>query len=149
MHSSAYLKTASRTHAWVRLAPAYHFKDKQVTLKRKVFSLDFALLNPALVQVLNELLTLHPVDERAHIAAVAKKSSTCQVHHTPCRDEHSVSEYWSALHPSHTWKNLKQHANKILYVFHFHSISISLIHTHMCRSESCDRWSVLYLHMFL
>lgn len=37
--------------------------------------LDFTLLNPLLVQILDELLPLHPVDERADVAAVAEERS--------------------------------------------------------------------------
>lgn len=56
-------------------------------MNQEVFLLDFTLTDPALVQVLDELLALHPVDQWAHIATVAKEGSACQVHQTPCKDE--------------------------------------------------------------
>lgn len=46
--------------------------------------LDFTLLDSLLVQVLDELLPLHPVDEWADFAAVAKEGSARQVEGTSC-----------------------------------------------------------------
>lgn len=47
--------------------------------------LDLALLDPLLVQVLNELLPLHPVDKWTDVSAVSKEGSACQVDGTSCR----------------------------------------------------------------
>lgn len=52
---------------------------------RKVV-LDVALLNPLLVQVLDELLPLHPVDEGTDVAAVSEEGSARQVDRTSCGD---------------------------------------------------------------
>lgn len=41
--------------------------------------LDVALLDPLFVQVLHELLPLHPVDDRAGVAAVAEEGPARQV----------------------------------------------------------------------
>lgn len=46
--------------------------------------LDVTLLNSLLIQVFNELLPLHPVDERADFAAVAEEGSARQVEGTSC-----------------------------------------------------------------
>lgn len=55
--------------------------------------LDVGLLDPLLVQVLDELLSLHPVDERADVAAVAEKRPAGQVQSTSCEDRrrHAVT----------------------------------------------------------
>lgn len=50
------------------------------------FLLDFTLLDSLFIQILDELLSLHPVDERADVAAVAKKRPARQVQSTSCRD---------------------------------------------------------------
>lgn len=47
--------------------------------------LDLALLDPLLVQVLNELLPLHPVDKWTDVSAVSKEGSACQVDGTSCK----------------------------------------------------------------
>lgn len=44
------------------------------------YSLNFTFSDPAFVQILNELLSLHPVDERTHIPAVTEERSAGQVH---------------------------------------------------------------------
>lgn len=46
--------------------------------------LDFTLLDSLLIQVLDELLPLHPVDEWADFAAVAEEGSARQVEGTSC-----------------------------------------------------------------
>lgn len=46
--------------------------------------LDVALLNPLLIQVLDELLPFHPVDERTDVTAVSKEGSACQVERASC-----------------------------------------------------------------
>lgn len=46
--------------------------------------LDVCLLNPLLIQILNELLPLHPVDKRTDISAVSKERSARQVDGTTC-----------------------------------------------------------------
>lgn len=48
------------------------------------FLLDVALLNPLLIQVLDKLLPLHPVDEWTDISAVSKERSARQVNWTSC-----------------------------------------------------------------
>ena len=47
-------------------------------------SLDVTLLDALLVQVLDELLALHPVDERADVSTVAEEGAARQVHWTSC-----------------------------------------------------------------
>lgn len=47
--------------------------------------LDLSLLNPLLVQILDELVTLHPVDERTDVSAVAEEGAARQVDGTSCR----------------------------------------------------------------
>lgn len=44
------------------------------------YLLNFTFSDPAFVQILNELLSLHPVDERTHIPAVTEERSAGQVH---------------------------------------------------------------------
>ncbi|TNN47870.1 hypothetical protein EYF80_041921 [Liparis tanakae] len=51
------------------------------------FLLDVALLDPLLVQVLDELVSLHPVDERADVAAVAEERPASQVQGASCRTQ--------------------------------------------------------------
>lgn len=46
--------------------------------------LDVALLNPLLIQVLDELLPFHPVDEWTDVTAVPKEGSARQVERTSC-----------------------------------------------------------------
>lgn len=46
--------------------------------------LDVRLLNPLLIQILNELLPLHPVDEWTDVSAVSKERTACQVDGTSC-----------------------------------------------------------------
>lgn len=48
--------------------------------------LDVALLDSLFIQVLYELLSLHPVDERADVTAVAEKRPASQVQSTSCED---------------------------------------------------------------
>lgn len=48
--------------------------------------LDVAFLDSLFIQVFYELLSLHPVDERADVAAVPKKRSTGQVQSISCRN---------------------------------------------------------------
>lgn len=47
--------------------------------------LDLGLLNSLLVQILDELVTLHPVDERTDISAVPEEGAARQVDGTSCR----------------------------------------------------------------
>ena len=47
--------------------------------------LHFALPHVLLIQVLDELLALHPVDLGARVTAVAKERSAGEVHQTSCR----------------------------------------------------------------
>lgn len=47
--------------------------------------LDVTLLNALLVQVLDELLPLHPVDERTDVPAVSKEGPARQIERTSCR----------------------------------------------------------------
>ena len=54
--------------------------------RRMSILLDVTLLDPLLVQILDELLSLHPVDERAGISAVAEESPARQVQSTSCGD---------------------------------------------------------------
>lgn len=44
------------------------------------YLLNFTFPDTAFIQILNELLSLHPVDERTHIPAVAEERSASQVH---------------------------------------------------------------------
>lgn len=53
---------------------------------RKVL-LDVTLLNPLLIQILDELLPLHPVDEWTDVTAVSEEGSARQVDRTSCGDE--------------------------------------------------------------
>lgn len=46
--------------------------------------LDVALLDPLLIQILDELLPLHPVDEWTDVSAVSKERSARQVDRTSC-----------------------------------------------------------------
>lgn len=46
--------------------------------------LDFTLLDSLLIQVLDELLSLHPIDEWADFTAVAEEGSARQVEGTSC-----------------------------------------------------------------
>lgn len=46
--------------------------------------LDLSLLNPLLVQILDELVTLHPVDERTDVSAVSEEGAARQVDGTSC-----------------------------------------------------------------
>lgn len=48
--------------------------------------LHFALLDSLFIQVFDELLPLHPVDERADVTVVAKKGSTGEVQRSSCED---------------------------------------------------------------
>lgn len=50
------------------------------------FLLDVTLLDSFFIQILYELISLHPVDERADVAAVAKKRPASQVQSTSCKD---------------------------------------------------------------
>lgn len=47
--------------------------------------LDLSLLNPLLVQILDELVALHPVDERTDVSAVPEEGAARQVDGTSCR----------------------------------------------------------------
>lgn len=47
--------------------------------------LDLSLLNPLLIQILDELVTLHPVDERTDVSAVPEEGAARQVDGTSCR----------------------------------------------------------------
>lgn len=64
--------------------------------------LDVALLDALLVQVLDELLPFHPVDERTGVSAVAEEGSACQVDRTSC-GPHKNTE------PSISFKNGTNH----------------------------------------
>lgn len=59
-------------------------KSKGLKLQQCVL-LDVAFLNSLLIQVLDELLPLHPVDERAGVAAVAEERPARQVQSTSCK----------------------------------------------------------------
>lgn len=47
--------------------------------------LDVGLLNPLLIQILDELVALHPVDERTDVSAVPEEGAARQVDGTSCR----------------------------------------------------------------
>lgn len=49
--------------------------------------LDVALLNPLLIQVLDELLPFHPIDERTDVTAVSEEGSARQVERASCRGD--------------------------------------------------------------
>lgn len=49
--------------------------------------LDLGLLNSLLVQILDELVTLHPVDERTDVSAVPEEGAARKVDGTSCRGE--------------------------------------------------------------
>lgn len=53
--------------------------------------LDVTFLDSLFVQVFYELLALHPVDERADIAAVAEKCPAGQVQSISCRDRRQMA----------------------------------------------------------
>lgn len=53
---------------------------------QQCFLLDVALLDSLFIQVLYELLSLHPVDEWADVTAVAEKRPASQVQSTSCKD---------------------------------------------------------------
>ena len=53
------------------------------------FLLDVTLLDSLFIQVLYELLPLHPVDERADVAAIAEKRSASEVQSASCKDRRS------------------------------------------------------------
>lgn len=57
-----------------------------------MFLLDVALLDPLLVQILDELLPLHPVDERTDVPAVAEEGSARQVDGTACEGQETWYE---------------------------------------------------------
>ncbi len=60
--------------------------------------LNFAFSDSGFVQILNELLSLHPVDERTHVSAVAEKRSAGQVHRAACKNtHHNTSPYISSV----------------------------------------------------
>lgn len=46
--------------------------------------LDLGLLDPLLVQILDELVALHPVDERTDVSAVPEEGAARQVDGTSC-----------------------------------------------------------------
>lgn len=68
--------------------------------------LDLGLLNSLLVQILNELVTLHPVDERTDISAVPEEGAARKVDGTSCRGEGQRGRTWDT--PGVVMK-LKQH----------------------------------------
>lgn len=53
---------------------------------RQGSSLDVALLDSLFIQVLDELLSLHPVDERADVTTVPEKRPAGQVQSASCKD---------------------------------------------------------------
>lgn len=57
--------------------------------------LDVTFLDPLFVQVLYELLALHPVDKWAGVSAVAKKCSACEVQSASCRKRRQVVTFKS------------------------------------------------------
>lgn len=50
------------------------------------YLLNFTFSDSSFVQILNELLSLHPVDERTHIPAVTEERSAGQVHRAACKN---------------------------------------------------------------
>lgn len=46
--------------------------------------LDLGLLNPLFVQIFDELVALHPVDERTYVSAVPEEGAARQVDGTSC-----------------------------------------------------------------
>ncbi|TNN29553.1 hypothetical protein EYF80_060298 [Liparis tanakae] len=61
--------------------------------------LDVALLNALLVQVLDELVALHPVDERTDVAAVAEERPARQVDGTSCWETRVLQRHNRRLYP--------------------------------------------------
>lgn len=68
--------------------------------------LDLRLLNSLLVQILDELVTLHPVDERTDVSAVPEEGAARKVDGTSCRGEGQRGRMWDT--PEVVMK-LKQH----------------------------------------
>lgn len=56
--------------------------------------LDVALLNPLLIQVLDELLPFHPVDERTDVTAISKEGSARQVERTSYWGDRQEKKIW-------------------------------------------------------
>lgn len=56
--------------------------------------LDLSLLNPLLVQILDELVTLHPVDERTDVSTVPEEGAARQVDGTSCRGGGQRGRMW-------------------------------------------------------
>ena len=75
------------------ISPSLDWFSSGVMLK---VLLDIALLNALLIQILNELLALHPVDERTDVAAVSEEGSARQVYRTSCGRQETGHEATSA-----------------------------------------------------
>lgn len=58
--------------------------SERISAPAVCFLLDFTLLDSLFIQILDELLSLHPVDERADIAAVSEERPASQVQSASC-----------------------------------------------------------------
>lgn len=67
--------------------------DGMISTPAVCFLLDVTLLDSLFIQILYELFSLHPVDERADVAAVSEKRPASKVQSTSCKDRrwHAVT----------------------------------------------------------
>lgn len=75
--------------------------------------LDVALLNPLLIQVLDELLPFHPVDERTDVTAVSEEGSARQVERASCRGDGQEKKIWGWAGGEEWWTMAKQTAQVV------------------------------------
>lgn len=72
------------------LIPHYCLIKSKGLKLQQCFLLDVAFLNSLFIQVLDELLPLHPVDEWAGVAAVAEERPARQVQSASCKDDETT-----------------------------------------------------------